>query len=270
MDLGLRNLKAVVTGGTKGIGRAIAETLASEGADVAICARNAAEVKSAVAALKAKGVNASGSALDVADGPALKAWIGSVGKELGGIDIIVANVSALAVGGDEESWRKGFAIDMMGAVNMVGAAMPYLEKSRHAAIVTISSVSGREIDFAAGPYGAFKAALIHYTQGLAFQLAGKDKESETSAPVPSSVNRQVMRMNSRACRRLPVTLLRGMVKLNHQPDDNVPGPKTMFEPQSQVPLSKRPPLWLVIRQVIFRLRVAVEPVPLKKEKLLSQ
>ena len=182
MDLGLKKLKAVVTGGTKGIGRAIAETLAAEGADVAICARNAADVKSAVTALRAKGVNASGSALDVADGPALKAWVGSVGKEFGGIDIIVANVSALAVGGDEESWRKGFAIDMMGAVNMVGAAMPYLEKSKHAAIVTISSVSGREIDFAAGPYGAFKAALIHYTQGLAFQLAGKGIRANTVSP----------------------------------------------------------------------------------------
>src|ERR1700686_2691663 len=121
MDLGLRKMKAVVTGGTKGIGRAIAETLASEGADVAICARNAAEVKSAVAALRAKGVNATGTALDVADGAALKAWVGSVGKDLGGIDIVVANVSALSIGGDDESWGKSFAVDMMGAVNLVNA-----------------------------------------------------------------------------------------------------------------------------------------------------
>src|SRR5258708_13120673 len=182
MDLGLKKLKAVVTGGTKGIGRAIADTLASEGADVAICARNAAEVKSVVAALRARGVNASGTALDVADGPALKAWVGNVGKEFEGIDVIVANVSALSIGGDEESWRKSFAVDMMGAVHLVGAAMPYLEKSRHGAIVTISSVSGREIDFAAGPYGAFKAALIHYTQGLAFQLAGKGIRANSVSP----------------------------------------------------------------------------------------
>ena len=182
MDLGLKQLKAVVTGATKGIGRAIAETFADEGADVAICARNAAQVKTAVSALRSKGVNALGEALDVADGAALKGWIGSVGKQWGGIDIVVANVSALSIGGDDESWRKSFAVDMMGAVNLVNAAMPYLEKSRHGAIVTISSVSGREIDFAAGPYGAFKAALIHYTQGLAFQLAGKGIRANTVSP----------------------------------------------------------------------------------------
>lgn len=61
----------------------------------------------------------------------------------------------------------------MGTVRPVNAAMPYLEKSKSASIVTIASVSGREIDFAAGPYGAFKAALTHYTQGLAFSLAPK-------------------------------------------------------------------------------------------------
>ena len=73
MDLGLKGKRAVVTGGSKGIGRAIAESFAAEGADVSICARNADEVAAAVAALKAKGVKAFGSALDVADGPALTA-----------------------------------------------------------------------------------------------------------------------------------------------------------------------------------------------------
>ncbi|MCP6324509.1 SDR family oxidoreductase, partial [Klebsiella pneumoniae] len=79
----------------------------------------------------------------------------------------VPNVSALAVGNDEAAWRSGFTVDMMGTVSAVEAAMPFLERSEAGAIVVISSVSGREIDFAAGPYGAFKAALIHYAQGLA-------------------------------------------------------------------------------------------------------
>jgi len=182
MDLGLKGLRAVVTGGTKGIGRAIAETLAAEGADVAICARHADDVEQTVAALKSKGVNATGRAVDVADGPALAAWVADAAAEFGGIDIAVSNVSALAIGTDDESWKRGFDIDMMGTVHLVNACMPHLEKSKAPSIVTISSVSGREIDFAAGPYGAFKAALIHYTQGLAFQLAGKGIRANSVSP----------------------------------------------------------------------------------------
>jgi 3-oxoacyl-[acyl-carrier protein] reductase len=182
MDLMLKGLKAIVTGGTKGIGRAIAETFAGEGADVAICSRNHEEVAKAVAALSAKGVKASGRMVDVADGPRLQAWVAEAAAELGGLDIVVANVSALAIPSDEENWRKSFDTDMMGTVRLVDAAMPFLQASKSAAIVTISSVSGREIDFASGPYGAFKAAIIHYTQGLAFHLAGKGIRANTVSP----------------------------------------------------------------------------------------
>lgn len=182
MDLGLRGRRALVSGGTKGIGRSIVDLLADEGADVAFCARNPDEVAAAVAATEAKGVRAFGRALDVADGAALAAWVAESATALGGIDIVVPNVSALSVGAEDESWRAGFAVDIMGSVAMVNAAMPHLERSDAGSIVVISSVSGREIDFAAGPYGAFKAALIHYAQGLAYQLAPKNIRANSVSP----------------------------------------------------------------------------------------
>lgn len=182
MDMKLQGARVLVTGATKGIGRAIAETFAAEGANVAICARKADEIAQTLPALQAKGVKAFGAALDVGDAAALKKWVNDAAAAFGGIDVVVSNVSALAIGPGEEPWQQEFNVDMMGTVRLVETALPFLEKSKNAAIVTISSVSGREVDFAAGAYGAMKAAIIHYTQGLAFQLAGKGIRANSVSP----------------------------------------------------------------------------------------
>jgi 3-oxoacyl-[acyl-carrier protein] reductase len=182
VDLGLKGLRALVTGGSRGIGRAIVEVLAAEGASVAFCARTEAGVAATAAALSVDGTTVVGAVADVGDPDSLSGWVTSAAETLGGIDIVVANVSALAIPDTLEGWRQSFDVDMMGTVGLVRAAMPYLERSPAASIVTISSVSGREIDFAVGPYGAFKAAIIHYTQGLAYQLAGKGIRANTVSP----------------------------------------------------------------------------------------
>jgi 3-oxoacyl-[acyl-carrier protein] reductase len=185
MDLGLKAKRAIVLGGTRGIGRAIAETLAAEGADVGICARNADQVTETVAALKDKGVRATGASVDISDGNALRAWIERAGNELGGIDILVSNAGAMAQGADEKSWDANFRLDVLGAVNAFDAARPFLERAADthgdASFVIIASVSAAESDNASS-YGPIKAALIHYAKGLARQHAKRKIRSNVVSP----------------------------------------------------------------------------------------
>ncbi|RZN07440.1 3-ketoacyl-ACP reductase [Bradyrhizobium genosp. SA-3] len=176
MDLGLKSKNAVVLGGTRGIGRAIAATLAGEGANVAVCARNADQVAATVTELKASGIRATGSPVDITDGAALKAWIENVAKELGGIDLLFSNAGAMAQGQDAASWEQNFRLDVLGAVHAFDAARPFLEasgeRSGDAAFVIISSISAAQADLASS-YGPIKAALIHMAKGLARQYAKK-------------------------------------------------------------------------------------------------
>ena len=181
MELGLSGKRFLVTGGTRGIGRAIVDGLLAEGAAVAYCARTADAVAATQKELAVDGATAVGTAVDVGDATALAQWVTDSAAALGGIDGVVANVSALAIPDTAENWRTSFDVDLMGTIGLVDAALPHLLDA-HGSIVTVSSVSGREIDFAAGPYGTMKAAIVHYTQGLAYQLAGDGVRANTVSP----------------------------------------------------------------------------------------
>src|SRR5580658_7166895 len=126
MDLGLRGKNAVILGGTRGIGRAIADLLAAEGANVAICARKADQVAQAVEDLGKLGVTAIGASVDIMDGPALTSWILAAATDLGSIDVLVSNAGAMAVGNDAASWEQNFKLDVMGMVTAFEAAKPHL------------------------------------------------------------------------------------------------------------------------------------------------
>jgi len=183
MDLQLKGSSALITGGTKGIGRAIADTLADEGCNIAICARNEDEVSAAVEALSAKGVKAFGQAVDVGDGEAFKAWIDASAEALGGVDCIVSNVSGGGAQG-EEAWRRHLEYDMLGAVRMVEGSMEYLEKSDNASVVLISTTAAVEKFMNAGPYNALKAALLNYNGALSQDLAPKGIRVNAVSPGP--------------------------------------------------------------------------------------
>ena len=170
MDLQLKGKKVALTGGSRGIGRAIAESFATEGADIAICARGEKGVKEVAAALAVKGVRSFGDAVDLHDRKAYEAWIRSAAERLGGLDIFVHSVTSMAMDvTDEATWRDQFELNVLGAVNGCAAAAPFLKRSGSGAIVLISSGITRVTGFSDKEiaYGSAKAALTHYGAQLA-------------------------------------------------------------------------------------------------------
>lgn len=183
MDLGLNGRKALVTAATRGIGLAIAQTLADEGADIAICARGEAGLETATKDLEARGATVFAKSVDVSDADALKGFVTAAAAALGGLDILVANASA-GGGMGENAWQANLDIDVLGSTRCVEAAMPSLADSEAASIVFISSTAALEFLGIPQPYNAMKAALIAHASDLSQALAPKGIRVNVVSPGP--------------------------------------------------------------------------------------
>ncbi len=186
MELGLSGKKVIVTGGSRGIGRAILENMAREGAVIATCARGQAQLDETLAALRAMGATAIGSVLDVRDSAAYSQWFESAVEELGGLDVFISNVTTRIESSGEQRWRDTFDVDFLQHVNATELAIPYLEKSGSGAMVFVSSIASVMANIVPmeREYGAMKAALSAYAAQLAHRLADSGVRSNTVTPGP--------------------------------------------------------------------------------------
>ena len=185
MDLGLKGKKALVTGSTKGIGRAVAETLLAEGASVAICARSAGDVDDAVAELGAGpgGGTVVGGTVDAADQTSLRRWIGESTEQLGGLDIYVHNTSGKPQKVLDD-WIKNFEIDLMALVGGVDAARDALADGGGAVVSIGTTAAAEHFGSGSGSYSAFKAAVTNWTLGQAQVLGTQGVRCNVVSPGP--------------------------------------------------------------------------------------
>lgn len=182
MDLGLAGKKALVTGSTKGIGRAIAETLLAEGASVSICARSGHDVDQAVAELSGAGT-AIGSAVDAGDLESLQAWIASSAETLGGIDIYVHNTSGKPQR-QLEDWITNFQVDLIALVGGVAAAADALADGGGSLVSIGTTATAAHFGPGSGSYSAFKAAVTNWTLGQAQVLGARGIRCNVVSPGP--------------------------------------------------------------------------------------
>lgn len=181
MNIDFTGRKAIVCGGSRGIGRAIALGLAAGGADVSICARGAETLERTRAELAAHGRKAHAAPVDLADAAAIKAYVAEAASALGGIDVLVNNASAFGSADDEAAWVSSLAVDMLAIVHATQAALPFLIESR-GSVVNTSSISALRAAARQPPYGAIKAAVIHYTNTQAAMYAGSGVRVNGIAP----------------------------------------------------------------------------------------
>lgn len=182
MKIDLTDRKAVVAGGSRGIGRSIALALAGAGAAVSICARGAAALDRTAAELKALGGKVHAQSCDLADGKAVQAYVAAAGQALGGIDILVNNASGFGSSDDDKGWGDAVAVDLLASMRACQAAIPLIEQAGGGAIIHISSISALKPSPRNPPYGAIKAALNQYAMTQAVLLAPKKIRVNCVAP----------------------------------------------------------------------------------------
>ena len=185
MDLGLKGKKVIVTGGSRGLGRAALEHFAAEGAHVAFFSRNADQVAQAAAELSAHGGKVFAESFEVSDDmDAYKNWLEKAAEELGGCDIFIHNMSASGTSAKE--WDLNYNIDIRGAVASVEALTPYLEKSDDGSIIFMSSTAAVETFVRPQAFNAMKAALITYGKQLSQSLGSQGIRVNMVSPGPIS------------------------------------------------------------------------------------
>jgi 3-oxoacyl-[acyl-carrier protein] reductase len=199
MDLGLAGKAAVVTGASRGIGRAIALRLAEEGSAVAICARGEPALRESEAALRRHTVPVYAETCDVGSAPALETFLDTARAHLGRLDILVNNPSGFSFADDAAAWDSVVNVDLMAAVRASWKVIPWMRESGGGVILHISSIAGLEAMGFPPAYCAAKAALITHAKSLAVALAAEGIRVNAIAPgsieFPDGIWDQVRRNN---------------------------------------------------------------------------
>lgn len=186
MDLRLNNKIALVTGGSRGIGRSIALRLAEEGCRVAICGRSPAHLKRTLSDLQGLGVPASTTTADVTQPGEVERFVEESAVNLGGVDLLVANVGGSVGGGlltaTAEDWQKTFDLNVFNAVRAIQSAVPHMHLRGGGSVLIISSISGWKPTRNNAQYATAKAAEIHLAPVLAQELAAYRIRVNTLSP----------------------------------------------------------------------------------------